>query len=93
MGSSVKFPNRGGRPSYRQEIYDLLKRGPKTSVELRAHIHQLRPECDWPQDGCIKAIICYMRKTLKEHGETIVSDGWGGYQGRGNYATYRIKRV
>lgn len=67
-------------PRIKQQIFDFLKRGPRTTDQIKAHIWQIHPQ-DAPSDKCISMHISQMRRMLA--GQYEIECEWGGSHRRG----------
>ena len=59
-----------------QQIYDLVRRRPRTAKELHATVWWLHPQ-DAPDVSVIKAHVWHANRRLAGRGERIVGE-WGG---------------
>lgn len=48
-------------PRIKQQIFDCLKRGPRTIAEIKSHVWQIHPQ-DAPSDKCIAVHISQLRR-------------------------------
>lgn len=71
-----------------QQIYDLVRRRPRSPAELIAAIWWAHPQ-DAPAPSAIKAHIWHANQVLRQRGERIVGSWGGAYDGHRD-SRYRL---
>jgi|HubBroStandDraft_2_1064218.scaffolds.fasta_scaffold618831_1 hypothetical protein len=72
-----------------QQIYDLVKRRPRTADELLALIWQIHPQ-DAPRRSAIKAHVWHINRRLKGY---RIKGEWGGNSRVQRDGLYRLVKV
>jgi hypothetical protein len=72
-----------------QQIYDLVRRRPRTADELLALIWQIHPQ-DAPDRSAIKAHVWHLNRRLQ--GERIRGE-WGGATDGNREGLYRLVKL
>ena len=70
-----------------QQIYELVRKRPRTTQELIAQIWWIHPQ-DAPDPSNIKAHVWHLNQALKTRGERIASQGFRGNQFRAGEPRY-----
>ena len=70
-----------------QQIYDLVRRGPKTATELMGFIYWMHP-AEAPHRSTIKANVWHMNQRLRARGECIRAE-----RGRHRETPYELHRA
>lgn len=77
-------------PRVKQQIFDCLRRGPRTITEIKSWVWQIHPQ-DAPCDKCIAVHISAMRRMLAREYEIICARGGGLGRGQQPYVLRPLK--